>query len=116
MINNEHSGLLYFNEIIKEVDIGDSILGCIIYAREEDKIDVSLQPVGYERINPLAHHILSLLEENEGFIALSDKSLDLDIEYTFSCSKKAFIKAIGLLYTQRFILIFERGISKVSMI
>ncbi|MGL4411653.1 MAG: hypothetical protein ACRCTF_05910 [Bacteroidales bacterium] len=71
--------------------------------------------MGYERINPLAHHILSLLEENEGFIALSDKSPDLDIEYTFSCSKKAFKKAIELLYKQRLILISERGISKISM-
>jgi len=71
--------------------------------------------LGYERFNPLAHHILSILEENEGFITLSDKSLDLDIEYNFSCSKKAFKKAIGLLYKQRLILISERGILKVSM-
>ncbi|MGL5015853.1 MAG: CvfB family protein [Bacteroidales bacterium] len=115
IINNEHSGLLYFNEIFQEVNVGDRIPGYIKNVREDEKIDVSLQPVGYERIDPLSQHILALLEENEGFIALSDKSPAIDIEYTFSCSKKAFKKAIGLLYKQRLIIISEKGISKISM-
>lgn len=115
IINNEHSGLLYFNEIFQEVNVGDQMTGYIKNVREDDKIDVSLQPVGYVKlIDPLSQHILSILEQNEGFIPLSDKSSSLAIEDTFSCSKKSFKKAIGLLYKQRLILISEAGISKVS--
>ncbi|MGL5317881.1 MAG: CvfB family protein [Bacteroidales bacterium] len=111
IVNNLHSGMLYYNEIFTDVQVGDSLKAYVKNVREDLKIDLSLQPIGYEkRIDPLTADILKALDENEGFIPLSDKSPAEDIEDYFFCSKKSFKKAVGALYKKREIEIREDGI------
>ncbi|MGL4780193.1 MAG: CvfB family protein [Bacteroidales bacterium] len=115
IVDNKFSGMIYFNEIFCDIRVGDTLPAYVKYVRDDQKIDVSLQPLGYEqRIDPLTETILEALDDNDGFLPLSDKSPVEKIEEYFSCSKKAFKKAIGALYKKRIIEIKENGIFRVQ--
>ena len=110
IINEKHKGLIYKNEIFEELRTGDRIIGYIKSIRPDGKIDVSRQKVGVEAIGDGAVLILQALEENNGFLGLSDNSHPEDIKTVLNMSKKAFKKSIGSLYKEKKILIKENGI------
>ncbi len=114
IINHWHKGLVYKNELFKDVNIGDEQTAYIKLIREENKLDISLQPIGYENFNAVnTQKLYDDLKSNEGFIPLTDKSAPDDIYERFGISKKAFKKAVGDLYKQRKIVIEEKGIKLV---
>lgn len=113
VINGLHSGLLYANEIFQPIKPGQKIKGYIKKLREDEKIDVSLQKSGYERITGLAGEILRKLESNGGFLEANDKSSPESIKHIFGVSKKAFKQAVGALYKDRLITIESNGIRLV---
>ncbi len=111
IINHIHQGLIYENEVFKDLHVGDSLKGYIKNIREDNKIDLSLQALGYANfIDANAQKVLDMLDQNEGFMAVSDKSTPDEIAYLFGMSKKAFKKAIGFLYKQQIITIDDKGI------
>lgn len=111
IINNKHKGLIYENEIFEDLNIGEKKKAWVKKIREENKVDISLQPIGYENaISKHAQLVYDILKENNGFLSLTDKSPPQEIYETFSISKKAFKKAIGDLYKQRKIVISKEGI------
>ena len=111
IINNRHKGLVYENEIFKKLNIGDKLTGFVKEIREENKIDISLQPIGYRNaIDPNCELIHKKLVENNGYLAVTDKSSTEEISSQFGISKKAFKKAVGALYKQRKITIEPTGI------
>jgi len=111
IINNRHKGLVYENEIFKKLNIGDKLTGFVKEIREENKIDISLQPIGYRNaIDPNCELIHKKLAENNGYLAVTDKSSTEEISSQFGISKKAFKKAVGALYKQRKITIEPTGI------
>jgi uncharacterized protein len=110
IINNSHSGILYQNEVFQTIKQGQRIKGYIKKVREDEKIDLCLEKPGYEKLDKLAETILRELKDNEGFIALTDKSDPEKIYKQYGASKKSFKKAVGALYKQRLILIEEFGI------
>ena len=111
IINHKHKGLIFDNEVFKEVRVGDKLKGYVKNIRDDNKIDVSLQAIGYRGANDAnSELILTKLKEYDGFIALTDKSTPEDISTQFGISKKAFKKALGALYKQRLIEIQPTGI------
>ncbi|RLD67996.1 MAG: GntR family transcriptional regulator [Bacteroidetes bacterium] len=112
IINETHWGLIFKNEIFGNIQIGDKRKAYIKNMRDDDKIDVSLQKEGYERIDSVSKTILQKIEDESGFLALTDKSSPEEISATFGISKKAFKKAIGTLYKQRLIELDTHGIRK----
>ena len=78
--------------------------------REDEKIDVSLTPLGYQKVDGIAKTILESLKAQGGYIAVHDKSEPELICSLFRCSKKAFKQAIGALYKQKLILLEPEGI------
>ncbi|MDG1841415.1 MAG: S1-like domain-containing RNA-binding protein [Crocinitomicaceae bacterium] len=111
IINNKHKGLVFDNEVFKELNIGDKLKGYVKEIREDNKIDISLAPVGYANYNDVnANRILDKLNQNEGFIGINDKSSPHEIYDEFGISKKAFKKAAGALYKNRDISIEAKGI------
>jgi len=110
IINNLYRGLIYHNEIFKEIFPGDITNAYVKKVREDGKIDISLQKVGYDGIEPLSVKIINQLIKHSGFLPLTDKSSPQEILLTFEMSKKTFKKAIGSLYKQKIIKIEEDGI------
>lgn len=113
IIHNKHIGLIYTNEIFEPLAIGDELSAYIKAKREDGKIDLRLQPSGYDFIIQEKDNILRLLESSEGFIPLGDKSSPEEIYATFRMSKKAFKKTIGGLFKDRLIEISDHGIKLI---
>ncbi len=109
-VNNAHSGMLYHNELFKPIKIGDKCKGFIKKVREDDKLDITLEKPGYEKIDGLAGEILEKLKAKGGQLEVSDKSPAELIYKVFGTSKKNFKKAIGTLYKQRIIEITKDNI------
>jgi predicted RNA-binding protein (virulence factor B family) len=110
IINDRYKGILYQNEIFRNLQYGESVKGYIKKIREDNKIDVSLEKTGYEKVQSHEEKIISKLKENKGFLKLNDYSSPEEIIEVLEMSKKTFKKAIGSLFKQRIIRIEEKGI------
>ena len=110
IINNEFWGLLYENEVFKPVKRGEYLPGFIKLVREDDKIDVCLQKIGYDNIDNVSKGILEKLKSQGGYMEVTDKSSPDTIKHIFGISKKSFKKALGSLYKERIITIEDKGI------
>ncbi len=111
IINEQHKGLLYKDEVYGDaIRTGDRLRGFIKTIRPDQKIDVSLQAFGYEKVEPNAQYILDELKASRGFLRLHDNSHPEDIKSVLKMSKKTFKKAIGALYKDKLIEIKEDGI------
>ena len=110
IINHLHKGLIYYNELFSQAKKGETRTGYIYKIREHNKIDVRLQASGYVNIGVHAEKIMKQLQENDGFLGLTDKSSPNDISYQLEMSKKNFKKAIGGLYKQRLVRLEKDGI------
>lgn len=110
IINEKHEGLIYHDEFFTDVQYGDKTTGYIKQIRPDNKIDVTLRPIGYNKVGPNADKILQRLKTSGGFLDLHDKSDPNEIRNRLEMSKKTFKKAIGLLYRYNRIRIEEDGI------
>lgn len=114
IINEQHKGLMYKDEVYEDLRTGDRVKGFIKLIRPDNKIDVTLQKTGFEGIEPNAEKILDELRASRGFLRLNDNSHPEDIKTVLRMSKKTFKKAIGTLYKQKLIEIKEDGIYLVK--
>jgi predicted RNA-binding protein (virulence factor B family) len=105
LIDKSFTGVLYENEIFEDLRIGDKKSGFIKRVRDDGKLDLSLQPFGYRKVELATDTVLKYLNENEGCIELTDKSQPEDIYQALKMSKKVFKKALGDLYKQKMIVL-----------
>ena len=114
IINNTHWGLVYHSEVFQRLEKGEHVKGYIKEVREDEKIDVSLTPLGYQKVEGISKIILDSLKAQGGYIAVHDKSEPELIYSLFRCSKKAFKQAIGALYKQKIINLETEGIRLIN--
>jgi len=110
IVNKLYKGLIYENEVFRNLNIGEHTTGYIKTVREDNKIDVSLQKVGYVAQDENQEKILNILRGDAGYIGLTDKSKPEEIYEELRMSKKAFKKAIGGLYKQKLVWLKKDGI------
>lgn len=110
IVNNQHRGLVFESDVHRTLAIGDILPGYVKNVREDHKLDISLQPIGYDAMEPAAKKIYQRLQEKEGFLDLHDKSDPLVIKEQLQMSKKTFKKGIGILYRDKKIIIKDDGI------
>ena len=114
IVNNMHKGLLYKNEVFEKLNVGDKLDAFVKKIREENKLDISIQPIGYEKYNDVnCQLIFDAIKNNKGLLSITDKSTPEEIYKKFRISKKAYKKAVGQLYKERKITISEEGIKLV---
>ncbi|MDF2375392.1 MAG: S1-like domain-containing RNA-binding protein [Verrucomicrobiales bacterium] len=111
IVNQAHRGLLHESRISRPLKIGETFDGYIAAMKEQGKIDLSLEPVGYGRVTDLSGQIMEKLGQNGGHLKVSDKSSPEEIRRMFQTSKKAFKQALGALYRKRLIEMKDGGIS-----
>lgn len=110
VVNNKHQGLIHANEVFKPISVGDRITGYVKQVREDNKLDIVLQPIGYRQYIDVHTATLAKRLETRGFLPVTDKSSADEIYAEFGISKKAFKKALGALYKERLVRIGEDGI------
>lgn len=121
IINNRHTGVLHFNEVFRNVAVGDRFPGFIKNITPADRsssgepeIDVVAGKPGYQRTEDASAKVLRLLRENKGSLPYHDKSDPESIYQFFGMSKKTFKMATGRLYKEKKILITDTGIQLAS--
>lgn len=111
IVNGRHQGLVHANEVFKRVSIGDRLTGHVKQIREDHKLDITLQPIGYRQYNDAnVDLIVRRLRAGKGFLPFTDKSSAEAIHAEFGMSKKAFKQAVGALYRERLVRLEEDGI------
>lgn len=113
VINQKYLGLVYASEVFKKLYPLSEETGYIKNIREDGKIDVSLQPSGFDHVDEFKQKILQKLEADYGLLYLSDHSTPEEIKEELQMSKKNFKKAIGSLYKEKKIEILEDRIKLV---
>lgn len=111
VVNNRYWGMLYGDEVFEPLRIGDRREGYIKRLRSDNRLDVSLAPPGYAKVDGASALVLRRLEMAGGFLPLGDNSSPESIHAEFGISKKVFKQAIGALFRQQRIVIEEDGIS-----
>lgn len=110
IVNNEHWGMLYKNQVYQPLTPGQKITGYVNKVRDDEKIDLLLEKPGYEKVDAISQKILDELKQNRGFMAVSDNTSPEMINAMFGISKRNFKKAIGSLYKKRMITFDSDGI------
>lgn len=114
IIDNMYPGLVYKDQIFKDIHTGDKMKGYIAAVRPDGKIDVTLQPTGRKMTTEFSEVLLQYLKEHEGVCRLTDKSPAEDIYQTFQVSKKNYKKAVGDLYKRRLITLCDNCIRLIG--
>ncbi len=110
IINDEHTGLLYSNEVFQKLSLGEKIKGWVAAVRGDGKIDLILTPPGRARVDDLEKQIIGELVARGGFWALTDKSSAEEINSELGVSKRTFKQTIGALLKKRLITQTDAGI------
>lgn len=103
IVNDAHWGMIYHNEIMNDVNIGDRLTGYVKQVRDDGKVDVTLAKIEKARVDDLSGAIVDYLRSHGGSMPLTDKSSPEEIFKALGCSKKDFKKALGLLYKQQLV-------------
>lgn len=114
IINNRHTGVLHFNEIYRQIGVGDKFQGFIKKIYPDNKIDVAAGKPGYNRVEDETQKIIRLLKENDGYLPYYDKSDPEEIYSFFGMSKKTFKMTLGNLYKQKKISLEKTGIKLID--
>lgn len=110
IVNGEHWGMLFKSDLLRTVYPGQRITGYIKEVRPDGKINLSMQKPGYAKVVDTSGAILAMLEEQDGYITINDKSSPEIIFKAFGISKKAFKMAVGTLLKQGKISIEPGGL------
>lgn len=110
IVDHEHWGMIFKSDVLKTVYPGQKFKGYIKEVRADGKINISMQKPGYGKVVDTTDKIIQMMEEQEGFITVNDKSSPETIFKLFGISKKAFKKAVGALLKQGKITIEPGGL------
>ncbi|ADZ91310.1 S1 RNA-binding domain-containing protein [Marinomonas mediterranea] len=105
IIDQRFWGVLFFQDAFRQLRKGERAQAFVKRVREDGKIDLSLQPVGYKKVQNILDDIIEHLKANGGEMAITDKSSPDEINRVFKVSKATFKKAIGALYKDKKILL-----------
>ncbi len=111
LINNCKIGLLFKNQLITNVKLGDSVDVYISNIRSDNKIDLSMKYQQDDKFQMLTDQVLQAIKDHDGRLHLGDKSSPEDIYNQLKLSKKDFKKAIGALYKSKLIQISPESVS-----
>jgi predicted RNA-binding protein (virulence factor B family) len=110
IVDNRHKGLVFRDQVFRKLQEGDRIDGYVKEIRPDHKLDITLEPVGYRKLEPAAMRIYNELLKSGGTLPLTDKSTPEAIQQQLQMSKKVFKKGVGILYRERKIELRPEGI------
>lgn len=105
VIDDRAIGLLYKDDVFRQLSTGERVDGYIRRIRGDGRIDLTLQPRSDDLQDELCRAIVARLESDGGSNELIDRSPPETIHAAFRVSKKNYKRALGTLYRQRIIRI-----------
>ena len=110
IVDGRFGGLLYHGSGERRLAIGSSATGYVRRIRDDGKVDLTRTPLGMAAIDDARGTLLEALHRAGGRLELSDHSEPEEIRRTLALSKKAFKRAIGVLYREKLIRMSESSI------
>ncbi len=110
VVEDQHKGLIFKDQVFRTLEPGDRLTGYVKEIRPDHKLDITLEPYGYRKLEPAAVRIHEALVANGGMLPLTDKSPPEAIRERLQMSKKVFKKGVGMLYRERKIDLRPEGI------
>lgn len=110
IVDNKYQGLIYDNQIFRELHTGERLKGFVSAVRPDGKLDIALQKQGREQTLDFSERLHEYLFYHDGYCPFTDKSPAEDIYNEFHVSKKVFKRAVGDLYKQHLISLAPDGI------
>lgn len=101
IVDNLYKGILYENELFRNIEPGDKLKAFVKAVRPDGKIDLTLNDKAAVRSQSLSERLVGFMKRSGGKLDLGDHSSPDEIRCRFQCSKKDFKKAIGLLLKER---------------
>ncbi|WP_455109764.1 CvfB family protein [Porphyromonas sp.] len=101
VIEGQHWGFVYTDAAPRMLRRGEQLEAYVVRVREDNKVDLSLRPVGYAKVDGAQERLLELLEQAGGYLPLGDKSPAEEILRRTGMSKKTFKMVLGALYKAR---------------
>lgn len=114
VIDNKFDSLLRIDELKGVYLEGDLLEARVKEVKSDGKIELSLRKRAYLEIDNDSDLILDYLYDYDGVLYLSDKSSPEKINKIFKMSKSSFKRAIGRLYKNNDIKIYDNKIELVK--
>jgi len=114
VVDGRFGGLLYREAGDSPLEIGASVRGYVQRIRADGKVDLRLEQSGKAGREDARDVVLAALLDAGGRLDLTDRSDPEDIRRVLGLSKKAFKRAVGVLYRERRIRITETSIESID--
>ena len=114
IVNNRYEGLIFRDHLNQLLESEQVCKGYVAKVREDGKLDIRLEVPNDSRYDAAEQKILDMLAENDGFLALTDKSDPEEVRAVLGLSKKTFKQAIGKLYKHRRIALEADGLRSLN--
>lgn len=111
VVDQRHRGLIHHSDVYGTMKLGSTHTGYIRRIRDDNRLDIRLKKRGKAGMLDARDTVLQALEDGGGFLPLHDRSAPAEIERRLGMSKKAFKKAVGLLYKARTVELRDEGIA-----
>ena len=110
IVENRHWGMIYKNQIFREVKLGDKVEAYVSRITEDNRVDLSLQQKGFAQVKDSAEVLYDAIVEAGGTLALTDNSSPEEIREQLNMSKKMFKRSLGVLMSHNRVEVSENGI------
>lgn len=97
IVEHRHWGMLYKNQLFREVHLGEVVEAYVSRITEDNRIDLSLQQRGFAQVKESAEVLFEAIEKAGGSLALTDNSSPEEIKAKLGMSKKLFKRSLGTL-------------------
>ena len=97
IVENRHWGIIYKNQIFREVKLGDKVEAYVSRITEDNRVDLSLQQKGFAQVKDSAEVLYDAIIEAGGKLVLTDNSSPEEIREQLNMSKKLFKRSLGVL-------------------
>lgn len=101
IVDGRFGGLVYREPGAGGLAIGSSPTGYVQRIRDDGKVDLTLAPSGRAAVEDARRTLLEVLEAAGGRLELGDRSEPDEVRGSVGLSKKAFKRAVGVLYRER---------------
>ena len=97
IVENRHWGMIYKNQLFRNVELGDKVEAYVSRITEDNRVDLSLQQKGFAQVKDSAEVLYDAIVEAGGKLALTDNSSPEEIREVLNMSKKLFKRSLGVL-------------------
>ena len=97
IVENRHWGMLYKNQLFRNVELGDKVEAYVSRITEDNRVDLSLQQKGFAQVKDSAEVLYDAIVAAGGCLALTDNSSPEEIREQLNMSKKLFKRSLGVL-------------------